>query len=136
MFNLFSKSKKKTKSPDAAKVRKKSTNTHTASKKANNKKQKDPAATMEISSRQVPVTPDQTLHQAAEKLETARSRLDSGATANDSTPPQNREDLIKYALDVHRVKSRLLDNLDEDTRLRLRTLAMEAMAVKPVQKDD
>ena len=82
------------------------------------------------------MTPDQTLDQAVEKLETVRRQLDNGATAVNTPPPQDRKDLIKQALAVHKVKSKLLDNLDEDTRRRLKTLAMEAMAIKPEQKDN
>ena len=115
-----------------AKARKKSADKKTASKKANKKKQKNPRP----SSEQPTVTPDQTLNQAAEKLEAARRQLDNGATADDKPPPQVREDLIKQALAVHKVQSKLLDNLDEDTRRRLKTLAMEAMAIKPDQKNN
>ena len=136
MFNLFSKSKKKANAAGMAKARKKSADKKTASKKANKKKQKNPGPSSEVSSEQPTVTPDQTLNQAAEKLEAARRQLDNGANADDKPPPQDREDLIKQALAVHKVQSKLLDNLDEDTRRRLKTLAMEAMAIKPDQKDN
>ena len=136
MFNLFSKSEKKTKAPGTAKARKKSADKKTTPKKANKNKQKNPGPPSEASSGQPNVTPDQTLDQAAEKLEAARRQLDNGATADDTTPPQDREDLIKQALAVHKVQSKLLDNLDEDTRRRLKTLAMEAMAIKSDQKDN
>ena len=82
------------------------------------------------------MTPDQTLDQAAEKLEAARRQLDNGPRLNDNPAQQNRKDPIKQALAVHKVKSKLLDNLDEDTRRRLKTLAMEAMAIKSDQKDN
>ena len=132
MFNLFSKSKKKAKAAGATEARKNSANKKPASKKANKKGQKNSGPRFE----QPPVTPDQTLHQAAEKLEAARRQLDNGATADGKSPPQDREDLIKQAIAVHKVQSRLLDSLDEDTRRRLKTLAMEAMAIKPDPEDD
>ena len=127
MFNLFSKSKKKTKAAGTAEARKKS---------ANKKKQKNPGPPSEAYSCQPNVTPDQTLNQAAEKLEAMRRQFDNGTTADDTPAQQNREDLIKQALAVHKVQSKLLDNLDEDTRRRLKTLAMEAMAIKSDQKDN
>ena len=131
MFNLFSKSKKNAKSAETAKARKKSTD-----KKTNKKKQKNPGPSPKASSGQPTVTPDQTLDQAAERLAAARRQLDNSATADDTLPVQDREDLIKEALAVHKAQSKLLDNLDEDTRRRLKTLAMEAMAIKSDQKDN
>ena len=136
MFNLFSKSKKKTKAAGTSKVRKKSADKKTTPKKANKKKQKNPGPSPETSSGQPNGTPDQTLDQAAEKLEAARRLLDNDATAEDNSAQQSREDLIKQALAVHKVQSKLLDNLDEDTRRRLKTLAMEAKAIKSDQKDN
>ena len=134
MFNLFSKSKKKTKAVGAAKAHEKSVDKKTTSKITKKEKQRDSGATSKTSSGRSPVTPDQKLHQAAEKLEAAQRKIDSDAAADYKRPPQNREDLIKHALEVHKIQSKLLDNLDEDTRRRLRKLAMEAMAIKPVQK--
>ena len=134
MFNLFSKSKKKAKAAGTAKARKKSADKKITPKKANKKKQKKPGQSSGALPGQLTLTPDQTLDQAAQKLEAARRQLDNGATADDTTPPQDREDLIKQALAVHKLKSKLLDNLDEDTRRRLKTLAMEAMGIKSDQK--
>ena len=136
MFNLFSKSKKKAKVAGTAKARKKSADKKTTPKKANKKKRKNAVLFAEAHSGQSNVTPDQTLDQAAEKLEAARRQLDNAAIADDPHTAQDREDLIKQALAVHKVQSKLLDNLDEVTRRRLKTLAMEAMAVKPAQKDN
>ena len=135
MFNLFSKSKKKTKAAGTAKTRKKSADKKTTSKKANKKKQKNPRTSSEASSGQPNVTPDQALDQAAEKLEAARRQLDNGDTADDTPAQQSREDLIEQALAVHKVQSTLLDNLDEDTRRRLKSLAMETMAIKSDQEN-
>ena len=134
MFNLFSKSKKKAKAAGTAEARKKSADNKTTPKKANKKKEKNARPSSKASSGQPNVTPDQTLDQAAEKLEAARRQLYNGATADDTPSQQDRADLIKQALAVHKVQSKLLDNLDEDTRRRLRTLAMEAMAIKSDQK--
>ena len=136
MFNLFSKSEKKTKAAGTAKAREKSADKEPTPQKANKKKQKKPGPSSETSSGQTNVTPDQTLDQAAEKLEAARRQLDNGAIADDTPAQQNREDLIKQALAVHKVQSKLLDNLDKDTRRRLKTLAMEAMAIKSDQRDN
>ena len=135
MFNLFSKSKKKTTAVGAEKAHKKSVDKKTTSKIAKKEKQRDSGATSKTSSGRSPVTPDQKLHQAAEKLEAVQRKIDSDAAADYTRPPQNREDLIKHALKVHKIQSKLLDNLDEDTRRRLRSLAMEAMAIKPIQRD-
>ena len=136
MFNLFSKSKKKTKTAGTAKARKTSANKNITPKKTNKKKQKNPGPSSKASSRQPTMTPDQALDQAAEKLEAARRQLDNSATADDTLAQQDREDLIKQALAVHKAQSKLLDNLDEGTRRRLKTLAMEAMAIKSDQKDN
>ena len=136
MFKLFSKSKSKAKAAGRAKARKKSVVKKTTQKNANKKRQKNPGPSPEASSRQTTVTPDQALDQAAEKLEAARRQLDNGATADGTLPSPDREDLIKQALAIHKVQSKLLDNLDEDTRHRLKTLAMEAMAIKPDQTDN
>ena len=136
MFNLFSKSEKKTKAAGTVKARKKSADKKTTPQKANKRKQKRPGLSSEPSLGQHNVTPDQTLDQAAEKLEAASRQLDNCATTDDTPAQQNREDLIKQALAVHKVQSKLLDNLDEDTRRRLKTLAMEAMAIKSDQKDN
>ena len=132
MFNLFSKSKKEAKGAGTAKMRKKSAGKKTTQKKVNKNNRENPGPSLG----QPNVTPDQTLDQAAEKLEAARRQLDNGATADDTPAQQNREDLIKQALAVHKAQSKLLDNLDEDTRRRLKTLAMEAMAIKSDQKDN
>ena len=132
MFNLFSKSKKKAREAGAAKAHKKFVDTKTASKKAKKKQQKNTGPSSELP----PTTPDQTLHQAAEQLEAARRQLDNSSTADVKPPPQDREDLIKRALAIQKAQSRLLDNLDEDTRRRLKALAMEAMAIKPGQTDN
>ena len=138
MFNLFSKSKNKNKAKAAgtAKARKKSADKKTTPKKANKKKQKNPGPSSGASSGQPTVTPDRALNQAAEKLEAASRQLDNSATADDTPSPQDRENLIKQALAVHKAQSKLLDNLDEGTRRRLKILAMEAMAIKPDQKDN
>ena len=105
MFNLFSKSKKKS-------------NGKAAPKKAAKKKKPNV------------LPPDQTIHQASEKLEAARRRLDDGETAGVNLSPRERQKLIERALAVHQVKSRLLDDLDDDTRHKLKTLAMERMVFK------
>ena len=135
MFNLFSKSKKKTKTAGTVKARKTSFDKNITSKKTNKKKETNPGPSSKASSRQPTVTPDQALDQAAERLGAARRQLDNSATADDNLTQQDREDLIKQALAVHKAQSKLLDNLDEDTRRRLKSLAMEAMAIKPDQKD-
>ena len=136
MFNLFSKSKSKAKAAGRAKARKKSADKKTTPKNANKKKQKNPGPSPEASSRQPTVTPDQTLDQAAERLEAARRQLDNGTTADETLPSPDREGLIKQALAIHKVQSKLLDKLDEDTRHRLKTLARKAMAIKPDQTDN
>ena len=79
------------------------------------------------------MTPDQTLTKQRRSWRRRAANLIMAPLLM-TPPPQNREDLIKQALAVHKVQSKLLDNLDEDTRRRLRKLAMEAMAIKPDQK--
>ena len=94
------------------------TNDKAAPKKAAKKKKPDV------------LPPDQTVHQAAEKLEAARRRLDDGEATGVNLPPRERQKLIEQALAVHQVQSRLLDDLDDDTRHKLKTLAMEKMVLK------
>jgi len=114
MFNLFSKSKKKKANGSAPK---KANGKATAKKKVKKKQA-------------APMPPDQTVQQAAEKLEAARRRLDDGEATGGNLPPRERQKLIEQALAVHKVQSKLLDDLDDDTRHRLKTLAMEKMVFK------
>ena len=102
MFNLFSRIKKKTKATGKS-----------GANKAVSKKSHTNKRLPEIP----PLTPDQTVHQSAAKLEAASRQLDNGTIADEKHQPQDREELIKHALAVHKVKSKLLDHLDENTHL-------------------
>ena len=60
---------------------------------------------------------------AGKSLEAAKAALQSDDAAN--LTPADRKKLIAQALAVHSVQSRLLDDLDPETKQRLRALAMQ-----------
>ena len=61
---------------------------------------------------------------AQEKLDQAKANLEAG-NLKKKLAPGDRQALIEQALAVHKVQSKLLDDLDPDIKQRLRTLAME-----------
>ncbi len=66
------------------------------------------------------------LTEAQSKLDQAKARLADGDFKSGAAPA-DRKKLIEQALAVHKVQAKLLDDLDEDTKHKLRTLAMEKM---------
>lgn len=74
--------------------------------------------------------PDQSMNLATEKLEATLRSLDANTTKQFRKPSKGRKKLIEQALAVHKDQSNLLNGLDNDTRKRLKTLAMELMIFK------
>jgi hypothetical protein len=120
MFGIFSKSKK-------ASSKKK--------KKKGSAKAKKPAEALLDENIEVPEIPFEqelspppsapdSIASAQEKLDQAKANLEAGNFKN-KLAPGDRQALIEQALAVHKVQSKLLDDLDPDIKQRLRTLAME-----------
>ncbi|MDP6427432.1 MAG: hypothetical protein QGH73_17985 [Rhodospirillales bacterium] len=63
---------------------------------------------------------------AGERLEQAKAALQSDQMTGKLMPADRRK-LIEQALAVHNVQSRLLDDLDDDTKQRLCALAMQKL---------
>ncbi len=121
MFGIFSKSKKssskKKKKKGSAKARKKPVE---APLDATAATQSD----IIIEEEQAPPSPAASIASAQEKLDQAKANLDSG-NFKKGLAPGDRQALIQQALAVHKVQSKLLDDLGEDTKERLRSIAME-----------
>jgi hypothetical protein len=113
MLNLFSKSKKPAKG-------KKSAGDKDVKKKRPAKKAAKPAEKEDLS-------PDQSMVKAAERLDQAREKLDVATDNGKKSGQVSRQELIAEAMAVHKVQSRLLDDLDEETRTKLRALAIKKM---------
>ncbi|PPR63731.1 MAG: hypothetical protein CFH08_01421 [Alphaproteobacteria bacterium MarineAlpha3_Bin7] len=65
----------------------------------------------------------------SQKLDKTAKLLDT-KTQSDKTSKKNKDDLIKHALEVQKSQSKLLDNLDEKTRKRMKTMALQLMIFK------
>ena len=65
----------------------------------------------------------------SQKLDKTAKLLDTKTQSN-KTSKKNKDDLIKHALEVQKSQSKLLDNLDEKTRKRMKTLALQLMIFK------
>ena len=76
------------------------------------------------------LSPEQNMNLAAEKLEATARRLDTKKRVSSETPASDKQKLIKQALNVQKAQSKLLDDLDDDTRRRLKALAIELMVFK------
>ena len=70
---------------------------------------------------------DQSMNLAAEKLESTIRNLNARGTANYQPTPADKQKLINQAIATQKTQSKLLDGLDDDTRRRLKTLAIEFM---------
>ena len=95
------------------------------------------AATVKQNSRtknKVNKTPDQKLNLAAEKLESTLRNLNAGKAMSANVVPAEKQKLISRAIAIQRAQSKLLDELDDDTRQRLRALALELMVFKKGKK--
>ena len=112
MFNFLKKSKKSVNAK--VEVRKPSTGTN---KVSNTGKKRN-------------LSPEQNMNLAAEKLEATARRLDTKKRVSSETPASDKQKLIKQALNVQKAQSKLLDDLDDDTRRRLKALAIELMVFK------
>ena len=111
MFNLFNKTKK------AAKSKTKKKKADASLKKSSTSSQKSK------------VSPDQNMNLAAEKLESTIRNLNARGTANYQPIPADKQKLINQAIATQKTQSKLLDGLDDDTRRRLKTLAIEFMVL-------
>ena len=65
----------------------------------------------------------------SQKLDKTAKLLDTKTQSN-KTSKKNKDDLIKHALEVQKSQSKLLDNLDEKTRKRMKTMALQLMIFK------
>ena len=65
----------------------------------------------------------------SQKLNRTAKLLDTKTQSN-KTSKKNKDDLIKHALEVQKSQSKLLDNLDEKTRKRMKTMALQLMIFK------
>ena len=109
MFNFFNKAKKASKS------------------KTKNKKADASLKKRSTSSQKSKISADQSMNLAAEKLESTIRNLNARGTANHQPTPADKRKLINQALAIQKTQSKLLDGLDDDTRRRLKTLAIEFM---------
>ena len=109
MFKFFNKTKKAAKS------------------KTKNKKADASLKKRSTSSQKSKISPDQSMNLAAEKLESTIRNLNARGTANYQPTPADKRKLINQALAIQKTQSKLLDGLDDDTRRRLKTLAIEFM---------
>lgn len=109
MFKFFNKTKKTTKS------------------RTNNKKAAAGLKKSSTSSQKSEISADQSMNLAAEKLESTIRNLNARGTANYQPTPADKRKLINKALAIQKTQSKLLDGLDDDTRRRLKTLAIELM---------
>ena len=109
MFNFFNKTKK------------------TANSKTKNKKAVASLKKSSTSSQKSKVSPDQNMNLAAEKLESTIRNLNARGTANYQPTPADKQKLINQAIAIQKTQLKLLDGLDDDTRRRLKTLAIELM---------
>ena len=109
MFNFFNKTKK------------------TAKSKTKKKKADASLKKSSTSSQKSKISADQSMNLAAEKLESTIRNLNARGTANYQPTPADKRKLINKALAIQKTQSKLLDGLDDDTRRRLKTLAIEFM---------
>ena len=109
MFNIFKKTKK------------------TAKSKTKIKKAVASLKKSSTSSQKSQKSPDQNMNLAAEKLESTIRNLNARGTANYQPTPADKQKLINQAIAIQKTQSKLLDGLDDDTRRRLKTLAIELM---------
>ena len=123
MFELFSKSKKKKPSSNKKK-KKRSTKTAKATEPTDAELVAE-AVSLAVEEELNPPPPSNvSIASAQEKLDQAKANLDAG-NFKTKLAPSDREVLIQQALAVHKVQSKLIDDLGEETKQRLRTFAME-----------
>ena len=66
----------------------------------------------------------------SQKLDKTAKLLDTKTYQSNKSGKKNKDDLIKHALEVQKSQSKLLDNLDEKTRKRMKTMALQLMIFK------
>ena len=98
-----------------------------AKSKTKNKKADASLKKSSTSSQKSKISADQSMNLAAEKLESTIRNLNARGTANYQPTPADKRKLINKALAIQKTQSKLLDGLDDDTRRRLKTLAIEFM---------
>ena len=144
MFNIFSKNKnKKAPKPKAKTVKAKGGKKAGAKAKGGKKaraKDEVAAALLEQNSampksqgiflEDIPAAPKHRKKSldAGKSLEAAKAALQSDEPGN--LTPDGRKKLIAQAMAVHKVQSRLLDDLDPETKQRLRALAMQKLILE------
>lgn len=124
MFGIFSKSKKSSS--------KKKKNSAKAKKSSGVKKAERVTAPPVAPLEEQPSSPT-SIASAQEKLTQAKARLESGEFKR-KLGPSDRQALIQQAMAVHKVQSKLIDDLGDETKQRLRSLAMEK--VFKIKTDD
>ena len=72
-------------------------------------------------------SPDQNINLAAEKLEATLRNLKAGKTGSPNQQPADKQQLIQKAIAIQKSQSKLLDGLDDKTRQRLKSLALELL---------
>ena len=112
MFNFFRKSKR------------------TANTKPKAKKPSTGTRNVSNTGKRQNLSPEQNMNLAAEKLEATARLLNTRKKVGSGTPAADKQELIKNALNIQKAQSKLLDDLDDDTRRRLKALAIELMVFK------
>ena len=66
----------------------------------------------------------------SQKLDKTAKLLDKKTNLSNKSSRKNKDDLIKHALEVQKSQSKLLDNLDEKTKKRMKAMALQLMIFK------
>jgi len=66
----------------------------------------------------------------SQKLDKTAKLLDKKTNQSNNSSKKNKDDLIKHALEVQKSQSKLLDNLDDKTKKRMKAMALQLMIFK------
>ena len=66
----------------------------------------------------------------SQKLDKTAKLLDKKTNQSNKSSRKHKDDLIKHALEVQKSQSKLLDNLDEKTKKRMKAMALQLMIFK------
>ncbi len=66
----------------------------------------------------------------SQKLDKTAKLLDTKTYQSNKSSKKNKDDLIQHALEVQKSQSKLLDNLDEKTKKRMKAMALQLMIFK------
>ena len=66
----------------------------------------------------------------SQKLDKTAKLLDKKTNQSNKSSRKNKDNLIKHALEVQKSQSKLLDNLDEKTKKRMKAMALQIMIFK------